>query len=361
MSDGVSDGARRPTHPAAGSTGTTAPTRRPRLGFLGTGWIGRDRLEAIHQSGWGEVAAVADASAEATDAARAIAPDAEVADGLDALLDLDLDGLVIATPSAMHAEQSVRALERGVAVFCQKPLARTAAESQRVVEAARAADRLLGVDLSYRFTRGMRAVRELVAAGELGDVYAVELVFHNAYGPDKAWFRDPGLAGGGCVIDLGIHLVDLALWTLGWPGVEEVASSLYAQGRPLLDPATAVEDHALATLRLSGGATARLACSWHLSAGQDAVIEASFYGTRGGAAFRNVGGSFYDFEALRFQGTRRDVLAEPPDAWGGRAAVDWARRLGEGARFDAEVERIVDVAAALDAIYDAARRAERGA
>lgn len=332
---------------------------RPRLGFLGTGWIGRHRMEAIQQSGWGDVAAIADPGAEALAAARAVAPDAEVADGLDALLELDLDGLVIATPSAMHAEQAVRALERGVAVFCQKPLARTAAESARVVDAARAADRLLGVDLSYRYTRGMRALRDLVAGGALGDVYAVDLVFHNAYGPDKAWFRDPRLAGGGCVIDLGIHLVDLALWTLGWPRVAGTQASLFAGGRPLVDPAAQVEDHALATFQLAGGAapagaTARLACSWHLSAGQDAVIEASFYGTRGGAAFRNVGGSFYDFEALHFQGTRRDVLAEPPDAWGGRAAVDWAHRLAEGARFDPEVERIAEVAAALDGVYAAA-------
>src|SRR5947199_289519 len=83
---------------------------------------------------------------------------------------------------------SIRALKRGAAVFCQKPLGRTAAEARAVIDAARAADRLLCVDLSYRFTDGMRRIRELVRAGALGRVYAVDLVFHNAYGPDKAWF-----------------------------------------------------------------------------------------------------------------------------------------------------------------------------
>ncbi|MFY0581591.1 Gfo/Idh/MocA family protein [Cystobacter fuscus] len=126
-------------------------------------------------------------------------------DSLEALLDLGLDGVVIATPSAFHAEQSVRALERGVAVFCQKPLGRTQEEVRRVVDAARAADRLLGVDLSYRFTTGMRRLRECIQSGALGDIHAVNLVFHNAYGPDKAWFYDPRLSGGGCVMDLGIH------------------------------------------------------------------------------------------------------------------------------------------------------------
>ncbi|MFL5575004.1 MAG: Gfo/Idh/MocA family protein [Gemmatimonadaceae bacterium] len=326
--------------------------RLPRLGFLGVGWIGRHRMEAIARSGVAEVAVVADASAEAVERARELAPAAETADSLDSLLDAGVDGVVLATPSALHAEQAVAALERGLAVFCQKPLARTAAETRRVVEAARAADRLLAVDLSYRFIGGMARIRELVQGGELGEVYAADLVFHNAYGPDKAWFYDPKLSGGGCVIDLGVHLVDLALWALGFPRVERVTSRLYARGEPF-SPGVGdgVEDYAVARLDLATGLAVQLACSWNLPAGCDAVIGASFYGTRGGAALRNVNGSFYDFVAERFQGTRRETLSAPPDEWGGRAAVDWARRLGAGVGYDAGVERLVEVAGTLDAIY----------
>ena len=324
---------------------------RPRIGFLGVGWIGRNRMEAIARSGTVDVAAVADPVPAAADEARKLAPGCERADSLDALLEMGLDGVVIATPSAFHAEQSVRALERGVAVFCQKPLGRSAEETKRVVDAARAADRLLGVDLSYRFTTGMRQLRERIHGGALGDIYAVNLVFHNAYGPDKAWFYDPQLAGGGCVMDLGIHLVDLALWVLGFPGVRRVSSQLFKQGRPLGRRGEAVEDFAAAQLELATGTSVQLACSWKLPAGCDAVIEASFYGTKGGAAFRNVNGSFYDFTADLFWGTSRERLADPPDAWGGRAAVDWATRLAHGARFDPESERLVQVASALDRIY----------
>jgi len=325
---------------------------RPRVGFLGVGWIGRHRMEAIARSGVAEVAAVADASADALSAARASAPGATAADSLDALLEAGLDGVVLATPSALHAEQAIAALERGVAVFCQKPLARTAEETRRVVDAARAADRLLGVDLSYRHVAGVDRVRELALGGELGDVFAVDLVFHNAYGPDKAWFYDPALSGGGCVMDLGIHLVDLALWTLGFPRVERVTSRLFAKGTPLAPGRRdVVEDYAAARLDLEGGASVQLACSWNLAAGCDAVIGAAFYGTRGGAALRNLNGSFYDFTVERFHGTRRETLSAPPDDWGGRAAVAWARRLAAGERYDAEIERIVDVAGALDAVY----------
>src|SRR3954468_10404626 len=99
---------------------------RPRVGFLGVGWIGRHRMEAMLATGAVEAAAIADPAPDPCDAALALAPAAERVSGLEELLALDLDGLVIATPSALHAAQAIAALEHGVAVFCQKPLGRTA-------------------------------------------------------------------------------------------------------------------------------------------------------------------------------------------------------------------------------------------
>lgn len=324
---------------------------KPRIGFIGTGWIGRNRMEAMIASGHIEAAVVADPAEAAAQAARELAPGAELAGRFEELLSMGLDGIVIATPSALHAGQAIQALEAGAAVFCQKPLGRTAAEARAVVHAARANDRLLCVDLSYRFTEALRAIREQVQAGALGRVYAADLVFHNAYGPDKAWFYDRALSGGGCLIDLGVHLVDLALWMLDFPEVVSASGALYAKGRRLKPGEATVEDYAVATLELEGGRTARIACSWNLDAGRDAVISAEFLGEGGGARFENIDGSFYDFRAESLRRTARESLAEPPDAWGGRAAVDWARRLGEGNRFDPEAERLVDVAQVLDQIY----------
>jgi predicted dehydrogenase len=316
-----------------------AVATKPRLGFVGVGWIGRNRLEAVEASGIAEVAAVADPAVE------------DCFDSLDELLARDLDGIVVATPSALHAEQASAALARGLAVFCQKPLGRTAAEAAAVVDTARLADRLLEVDFAYRFTEAAQRVRELVQGGELGEVYATELVFHNAYGPDKPWFYDASLAGGGCVIDLGIHLVDLALWVLDFPRVEVVSSRLFADGAALERPPHEVEDFAVAQLDLADGSVARVTCSWNLPAGRDCAFEATFYGTRGAASMRNVGGSFYDFVAERYDGRVRSTLAAPPDAWPGRAAVEWARRLAAGERFDPAVARVVDVATIIDRIY----------
>lgn len=326
---------------------------RPRLGFLGVGWIGRHRMQTVVESGVAEARAIVDPAKQLVEEAQKVAPESEVLESFDALLESGIDGVVIATPSALHAEQAIRALEKGIAVFCQKPLGRTEEEVRRVIDAARSSDRLLGVDLSYRFVKGIPELRKKIEAGELGEIYAASLTFHNAYGPDKPWFYDPQLSGGGCVMDLGIHLVDLALWMLGHPAVRGLTSSLRHQGRAIRGREVC-EDYAAAQLELESGATVQLACSWKLPAGCDCVIEAAFYGTKGGAALRNVNGSFYDFRVEQFTGIARNTLASPPDLWGGRAAVDWARRLAAGGRFDPEVEHQLTVSRVLDGIYTGA-------
>ena len=320
----------------------------PRLGFLGTGWIGRHRLAALRGSGLVDVAGLCDPDQACLAEAQALAPAATAVATLDALLALDLDGIVIATPSAQHADEAIRALAAGAAVFCQKPLGRDAAEVARVIAAARAADRLLGVDLSYRHTRAIEAIVPLLRERALGRLFAVDLTFHNAWGPDKPWFYDRARSGGGCLIDLGVHLIDLALWALDFPEVARVDGRLAAAGAPLAQGG--VEDHAVAQFD-AGGIAVRIACSWRLHAGREAVIEAAFYGTRGGAALRNVAGSFYDFTAERFDGTHATRLADPPDAWGARAAAAWARQLAASPQFDPAAERLLDSARVLDRIY----------
>lgn len=328
----------------------------PRLGFLGVGWIGRSRMEALARDGLAQVTAVADPQPEALEAAAAVAPGAVRAQSLEELLEHDLDGVVIATPSALHAEQATAALERGLAVFCQKPLARDAAETRRVLEAARAADRLLAVDLSYRHVAALRAAHQQVTSGAIGELHTIDLVFHNAYGPDKPWFTDPELAGGGCLIDLGTHLVDLALWLAdssvpsGRPATERNNNIDIETARTLSLHGHAIEDHATAELAL-GEVRARLACSWFTSAGQDCVFECTAWGSEGAVSVRNVGGSFYDFRAELWHGTASETLVEPPDEWGGRAIAAWAERLRDDRTYDPAGDELEQVAEAVDAIY----------
>jgi predicted dehydrogenase len=222
-----------------------------------------------------------------------------------------------------------------------------------VVEAARKADRLLGIDLAYRFTTALQAIHSVVSSGELGQIYAANLVFHNAYGPDKEWFYDRSRSGGGCVMDLGIHLIDAALWILGFPKVLNVNSRLYSQGQQLDRQSNAVEDYATAQIDTESGVTVNMQCSWRLSVGQDCIISAEFFGSRGGAAFNNVNGSFYDFVAERYEGTKRVHLVSPPDNWSGRAALEWIGHLQANEHFDVRNRESVQVAEVLETIYQA--------
>src|SRR3954469_12766958 len=121
-------------------------TRPLRLGFAGLGWIGRKRLDAIATHEGITVSALCDALPKAVESAAATYPDAVATQDFSELLRADLDGVVIATPNALHAAQAIQALERGVPVFCQKPLALSARDTQAVVTTARLADRRLGVD-----------------------------------------------------------------------------------------------------------------------------------------------------------------------------------------------------------------------
>lgn len=326
---------------------------RPRLAFVGLGWIGVHRLNAIATSDAVEIAALYDEQRKASEAAREIAPNATIISSYDEILEDSIDGVVIATPNAFHVTQTVAALRAGISVFCQKPLGCNVPEVWQAVSAARESDCLLCVDLSYRFIPGMQQIRELVQAGEIGKIFSVDLKFHNGYGPDKKWFYERAASGGGCVLDLGIHLIDLGLWTLNFPRVVDVTSALFHQGNRIKTPCNEVEDYAVARMRTVDDVVLNLTCSWNLHVGADAEIEVCFYGTEGAAVLRNVNGSFHDFAAERYQRSQRERIYETgsDSNWGGLAALDWCQRLAQGEKFGAHTDEFLSSAAVIDRIY----------
>src|SRR5690606_16022368 len=174
-----------------------------RLGFVGAGWIGRNRMEALLKSGSAEITAIADPAIECLNESKKIAPDAKTFSNIDELIsENEIDGIVIATPSAFHSKQTKLALEKRIPVFCQKPLATNFYDSSDVVNCARSSNLLLGVDFSYRYTEAFQKSDSIINSGEIGNVYSVDLIFHNAFGPCKDWFYDISQSGGGGVIDL---------------------------------------------------------------------------------------------------------------------------------------------------------------
>ncbi len=338
-------------HPTQHTTRASS-ARKPRLGFVGLGWIGLNRMESVRKAGVAHVCGVQDVSHAAASEAWKLAPDAVVFSSFEELLQHDLDGLVIATPNRFHAEQAIAALQRGLAVFCQKPLGRNAFETTQIVEAARNAGCLLGVDLSYRSIPAMQNVSWLVQSGALGKVFAIDAKFHNAYGPDKPWFFDFSLSGGGCLLDLGVHLIDLALAPLGFPAVTGVEATAFSGGRILPKASEQVEDYCVASIQTADDTAINLSASWNLHAGRAAEISITFYGTQGGASLHNLNGSFYDFVGERFHGTETETLHNHADSeWGGRAMLEWVSKLADKNEFDPDIARMITVAEIIDRAY----------
>jgi predicted dehydrogenase len=324
-----------------------------RVGFIGTGWIGRNRMEALLQEQFIKPVAILDIDNEQACKALEIIPGAFRCTSIEEMVSTDIDAVVIATPNALHEEHAMFALERNCAVFCQKPLGRNANECIRIIDYAQKQNLRLGIDMSYRYLEGIQIGRSIIEDGLIGDIFNVECCFHNAYGPDKAWFYNPVLSGGGCLIDLGVHCIDLAMWVLGFPAVQNVSGFLYEKGKRVFkNKQLCAEDFADAIIELESGVVIRTVCSWKVSAGCDAVIKWVFYGSKGALCVGNCNGSFYDFITEQYNGTSCKVLKRESTEWSHKAIREWAKKTYENKQFDASVKEHVIVSKIMDSIYD---------
>jgi predicted dehydrogenase len=323
---------------------------QPKLGFAGVGWIGMKRLKPLADSGWNGDLVLFDPNQQTLETAQESFPHAKIVNSFEELISADLDGIVISTPSALHAKQTEEALYRDLAVFCQKPLGRNMEETERVVSLAKDRNLNLGVDFSYRHTEGIHQIKSVLERGELGKIYAVETIFHNAYGPDKDWYYKWNESGGGCLIDLGSHLIDLIFYLLEDVEPKVVFANLVANGKRLLGR-DEVEDFAEAQLLTDDQISIRLACSWRHAVGKDAAIHVRINGTQGGLEFQNVNGSFYDFNAGKYDRNSAYNLCSPPDAWEGRTLIAWVKELEAGKGFNKKGLDFIKSAKVLDDIY----------
>jgi len=281
---------------------------------------------------------------------------------VEQMLDAEVaDAAYVAAPNKFHAPLTIACLDAGLHVLCEKPIAKSAADGERMVAAARRAGRKFSVNLSYRATPPARALKDVVDAGELGDIYFARTGWLRNRGiPGRGWFGDRELAGGGPLVDLGVHRIDLALWLMGHPEVVSVTGATYdALGKELWAEkglTYTVEDLATGYLRLAGGATMSVETAWALNSEWPEDMYTYLYGTKAGATHRNCGGR-YEFEARIWGGKGRaygeTVLTRLP---GGpsipQAFVDAVR---EDAPVPVDPADAVRVQRVLDALYESAR------
>jgi predicted dehydrogenase len=271
-----------------------------RAGVIGLGWAGETHLSSYLQQPNVEVVALAGLE---VDRLAQLGEKYEIPhlyhDYRDLIARDDLDMVSVCVPNYLHAPASIAALESSKHVLCEKPLARSAAEAEAIVQAAVESRRVLQVAFNHRARGDVQVLKQYINSGNLGRIYHVKASWMRRSGIPTmgSWFTNRDMAGGGPLIDLGVHVLDLALYLLGEPEVITVSAATYAEMGPrgrgdrgdfktLVGSSYEVEDLATAFVRLADGATLLLEASWAVygSAGNDFGV--TLYGTEGGAEIK---------------------------------------------------------------------------
>jgi len=261
-----------------------------RVGVIGTGAIS----QVVHVPIFAEredveLVAVADADLHKAEALSRRFKVPNVCDADALIAREDLDAVVICTPNQLHEEMAIAALEADKHVFVERPLATTSVGAARVVAAAEKSGRVLVAGLPHRFRPGVIALRDFIAGGELGDIYAVRGSWMTRLMPGSrhSWRYDRR-AGGGALIDLGVPALDLCMWLVGYPKVTRVSCITSPK-------APGVEDAATLMAETEGGLALSLEVSNRLFAADDRYF-ARVMGTEGSGSlpplevFKQLGG-----------------------------------------------------------------------
>jgi predicted dehydrogenase len=196
----------------------------------------------------------------------------------------DLDGIVICTPSHLHAEQAIAALSEKKHVLVEKPLGLDADSTAKVITAAEAAGRTLMVAMNHRYRPDIAALKPFAEGGELGRIFLTRGAWLNRKMrlTRPTWRHRKATAGGGVLMDLGVQLLDLCLWMLSYPEIRSVSCHTN-QGEGM-----EVEDTAGLLARVADGSMISLTMSWSLVAERDRHYM-RILGTRGSGAIQPLG------------------------------------------------------------------------
>ena len=324
-----------------------------KVGIIGTG-IGGLHAGSFKKCPDVEIKAICDID---TDRAKRAAADFGVTDIYedyrDMLADDEIHGIVVAVPNYLHAPMAIASFEAGKHVFCEKPISTNAKDAKAMVEAGRKAGKIFQMGFNNRFRGDTQLLKKCIENGDLGEIYYAKtgwLRRKGMPGGEKGWFTTKAMSGGGPLIDLGVHVLDLTLWLMGNPKPVYVLGSSYAKFGPEVGRAKGfvydVEDLATGMIKLENGATVMLDASWH-SHVQREVIYSQLVGTKGGA----------EIEPLRIytdvNGNDADLTLQHPNVSGHEMEIfHFVECIRENKTPIAVGEHGLHIQLILDAIYE---------
>ncbi|MBM3492703.1 MAG: Gfo/Idh/MocA family oxidoreductase [Armatimonadetes bacterium] len=338
---------------------------RVRVGIVGVG------IGSLHAQGYSklpnvEIAALCDIDTTRAEAVAARYGVKNIYSDYEAMLaEEKLDAVSVCTPNALHAPVAIAALSSGRHVLCEKPLSVNASEGAKIVDAARRSSAKFMIGMNNRFRGDTQVLRKYIENGDLGDIYYARCGWIRRHGIPGfgSWFTRKEMAGGGPLIDIGVHALDVTLYLMGNPKPASVYGATYAKfgpfgkgqgswGAPVKGGAYSVEDLACAQIRFRNGASLVLEASWAQHCAGERLYSEVF-GDKGGATL----------EPLRIytetHGRPADITPAFPNVSGHEAEIaHFVECIVENKQPIATAEQALDVMKILDGIYRSAETGE---
>ncbi len=335
-----------------------------KAGVIGLG-MGKGHIDRFNAHPAVEVVAIADLDKELL---AKIGEEKGIANLYDdpekMIAEAGLDMVAIAVPNKFHKPLTISALRAGLDVICEKPMAMNAQEAEEMLEVSKETGNKLQINFSFRFTPQSYAMKKQVESGVLGDIYFCRTVWQRRRGMPRfgGWFGIKELSGGGPLIDLGVHRLDLALWLMDYPEPEWVMASTYnhiasAQAKKE-GKKFDVEDFATAMIKFKNGTSLELEASWAGNIKEREMMSTRLLGTDGGLYQRNIEEG-YQFEAEFYfekDGCQYDMKLHPPVPACKDGFYEFVESIINDTPVPAPGEHGVIVMKLLDAIYESAEK-----
>ncbi len=252
--------------------------KKIKVGVIGCGTIAKQHIEAYQKSDRAEVVALADIVPKQVAAlAEEYGIDKTYSDYRRMLKDDSFSAVSICVPNFLHGEVTVRALESGKHVLCEKPMALNLRQAQKMADAAGKSKKVLMLAMCRRFQAESQVLKKIIDSGKLGGIYHahVSLLSRRGIPGLGGWFTTKSKSGGGPLIDKSVHALDLTIWLMGNPEPVAVSAATYAKfgnkkdytylsmwGKPVPGGTFDVEDYVTALIRFKDDSTLTLECSW---------------------------------------------------------------------------------------------------
>jgi len=272
-----------------------------RFGFIGAGAIAHYAADAVLRHPHAKLVAIQDPHLERRQTLQKKHALEFAHEAVEELLaNQSVDAVYIAVPNKFHIPLAIQALEAGKHVILEKPFAMNAAEAEKAMAVAKKAGLVLNVGMNQRFTADSQKIKQLVDEGVLGDIYHAKAVWMRRSGIPKlgTWFGNKEVAGGGSLYDIGVHMLDLCLWTINNFEPVSVVGATYTKfgnrglgegGWGLSDRSEIpfdVDDFATAFIRFANGATVTLDTAWACHQASGNIENVEIFGTEAGATLR---------------------------------------------------------------------------